>query len=414
MRALPALLLCIVVAGCEKPPKPTPALIPELIVEEAHGIIEREFLDPNLGGKDWRRAWPRKSPRTLEQSYAAIRAMLETLDEPATRLLEPEQRSALMEELTGAETVGVGLPELLSLDVDARTRELVVVTPQRDTPASRAGIRSGDVLESINGTPVRGVRLEQAEQWLRDGEAGSEVELTFRRGKQRISVTLTRERIPLSTRPVPSRVESRGGHPVGYFRVETFGPGTADAVRSTVAKLRQEGAERLVLDLRGNPGGLLTEAVNVAGQFLGPKPVATFASRPERTRELKAERPQEVDLPLVVLVDEGTASAAEMLAGALQANGRARLVGARTFGKGLVHDFFPLADRSALIVTVGRIVTPKGRDILAEGIEPDVSVPGVPSGDALPGPGDARYAKALEVLEAQPREAQQQRPPPPR
>jgi C-terminal processing protease CtpA/Prc len=307
---MPEVLLCLLVAGCASaPPSPPPSPAPAALVDEAHAIIEREFLDPAFGGKEWSRARPEAPPRTREEAWAAIRGMLKTLDEPATRLLEPEQRAALERELTGTEGTGVGLPELLSVDVDERTRELVVVTPLRGSPASRVGLRPRDVL----------------------------------------------------------------------------------------------------LDVRGNPGGLLMEALDVAGQFLGPEPVATLAGRPERTQELKAGRAREVELPLVVLVDEGTASAAEMLAGALQAHGRARLVGARTFGKGLLHNLFPLSDGSALLVSVGRIVTPKGRDILAEGIEPDVSVPGEPSGDALPGPQDARYQKALELLGAQ-----QQRPPPPR
>jgi carboxyl-terminal processing protease len=186
---------------------------------------------------------------------------------------------------------------------------------------------------------------------------------------------------------------------VGYLQLELFTPGTADEVRAAVARLRSQGADRLVLDLRGNPGGLLTEAVDVAGQFVGPKRVGAMQRGVrEPAQALKVERAREVDLPLVVLVDEGTASAAELLAGALQARGRAKLVGARTFGKGLVHGLFPLADGSALMLPTGRLLTPKWADILTEAIEPDVPVPGEPLGDALPGPQDARYAKALELM----------------
>ncbi|MGZ3458086.1 MAG: S41 family peptidase [Archangium sp.] len=379
-------------------------------MDEARSILQREFLAPPFGGKAWSPSHPEAQPKTREEAWATIRGMLEALDEPATRLLEPGQSAALGRELSGAEGTSVGLPELLSLDVDERTRELVVVTPMRETPASRAGLRPHDVLETLDGQPVCGMRLEEAETRLR-GAAGTEVALTVRRGARTIPVTLTREHRPSWLRPVQSRVETRDGHAAGYLRLEMFSPGTADEMRAAVAKLRSAGVDRLVLDLRGNPGGLLTEAVDVAGQFLGPKPLALLSGRPERTRTLKAERPQEVDLPLVVLVDEGTASAAELLAGALQAHERAKLVGARTFGKGLVHGLFPLADGSALLVTTGRLVTPKGRDLLAEGVEPDVPVSGELSGDALPGLQDERYAKALDVLEVS---AQQQRPPPPR
>lgn len=406
---MPELLLCLLVAGCASaPPSPPPSPTPAALVDEAHAIIAREFLDPSFGGRDWSRARPDSPPKTREEAWAAIRGMLKTLDEPATRLLEPEQQAALVRELMGTEGTGVGLPELLSVDVDERTRELMVVTPLRETPASRAGLRPRDVVEAIDGQPTKGLWLEEAAMRLR-GAAGTQVTLTVRRGTETFPVTLTQEHRPDWRRPVQSRVEVRDGHTVGYLRLEQFPPGTGDEVRAAVAKLRSAGADRLLLDLRGNPGGLVPEALDVAGQFLGPVPVATMAGRPERVQELKAARAREVELPLVVLVDEGTASAAELLSGALQAHGRARLVGARTFGKGLVHNLLPLADGSALLVSMGRLVTPGGRDILAEGIEPDVSVPGEPSGDALPGPQDARYQKALELLGAQ-----QQRPPPPR
>ncbi|MBJ6761670.1 PDZ domain-containing protein [Myxococcaceae bacterium JPH2] len=400
---------------------------PESLVDEAWGVLLREFMNPEAvkRGEDVRLAGT--PPATQSEAWARIRALTTVLNEPATRLLEPEQRAGLERELTGAAGVGVGLPELLCLDVDSRSRTLMVVTPLRDSPASRAGIHPGDIVESIDGRPARGMRLEVAGSLLR-GVAGTPVSLEIRHGTQVRTVTLVREQRGTWLRPVQWRILREGGRAVGYLRVEMFSSGTADEVRAALAALRQEGADRLMLDLRHNPGGRVDEVLRVAGLFLGPIEAGRRVSRAQGDAPLTgpaasrspgagkadsdgaqagrssegvpvlAEGPREVDWPLVVLVDGGTASAAELLAGALQAHGRAVLVGRRSHGKGLVHGLFPLVDGSALMVSLGTLRTPRGRELQDEPLVPEVVVPWEGPLDAVPSVDDPQYMRALQLL----------------
>ncbi|MBU8898102.1 PDZ domain-containing protein [Corallococcus sp. M34] len=458
---------------------------PESLVDEAWGVLLREFMNPEAvkRGEDVRHAGT--PPATQREAWARIRAITTVLNEPATRLLEPEQREGLERELAGGAGVGVGLPEVLGLDVDSRSRTLMVVTPLRDSPASRAGIHPGDIVESIDGRPARGMKLEVAGVLLR-GVAGTPVSLEVRHGTQVHTVTLVREQRDTWLRPVQWRIMREGGRAVGYVRVEMFSAGTANEVRAALAALRKEGADRLMLDLRHNPGGRVDEVLRVAALFLGPvevglrvtrsegdapllsraagespgpshagaeppptgrasdAPVASRASggllptslagsaAPQLRRAesapptgsggsgapgamransdgalagrsaegvpLWAEGQREVDGPLVVLVDGGTASAAELLAGALQAHGRAVLVGRRSHGKGLVHGLFPLVDGSALMVSVGKLRTPRGRELQDEPLVPEVVVPWEGPLDALPGVDDPQSMRALQLL----------------
>jgi carboxyl-terminal processing protease len=306
---------------------PAVAAAPAQLVEEAAAIIERESLD--VARVDWaevRGAAP-KDVASGAEAHAAIRGMLAKLQAPSERLLNPSQAAALMAEIGGGESVGVGLPELLSTDVDEKTHLLMVVTPLPDSPAARAGLRPRDIIEAIEGRPTRGLWLEEATELMR-GEAGTRLMLTIRRGEEVFPVVLTRERRERWTRPLRSKVERVKGHVLGTIAFDSFYAGVAAEVREAVKRLQEAGAEGLVLDLRGNPGGLVQECVEVASLFLGDALLGRLVLRKEPAMELRAAGAvASVKWPLVVLVDEGTASAAEMLAGGLEANGRAVLMG---------------------------------------------------------------------------------------
>ncbi|HYH96623.1 S41 family peptidase [Hyalangium sp.] len=396
-RVLAAVLLLLTQLHCATPPSSavqTPAASPAQLVDEAAAIIERESLD--VSRVDWsavRGAAPR-DVATVEEAHAAIRGMLAKLGAPAERLLSASQAAALMAEVGGGESVGVGLPELLSVDVDEKTHLLTVVTPLPDSPAARAGLRPRDVIEAIEGRPTRGLWLEEAADLMR-GQAGTRLTLTIRRGEEVFPVTLTRESRQRWTRPVRWKVEQvQQGRALGLIGFDLFYAGVGAEVREAVKQLQEAGVEGLVLDLRGNGGGQVQESVEVASLFLGDAPLGRLVGPKEPAMELRAEgATASVRWPLVVLVDEGTASAAELLAGALEAQGRAVLLGARTFGKGRVHAPFPLKDGSVLLLTVARVRTPSGRDILDEALEPSVRV----SSKGTSGE-DAAWQRALEWL----------------
>lgn len=377
--------------SAEKAPQ---AANPSQLVAEAAAIIERESLDAARADGSPAPAAVSRDVATIEEAHAAIRDLLAKLQAPSERLLSPSQAAALIGEVSGAEGVGVGLPELLSVDVDEKTHLLTVVTPLPDSPAARAGLKPWDILEAIDGRPTQGLWLEQAADLLR-GPAGTRLVLTVRRGETVFPVSLTREHRKRWTRPVRWKVEQVGSYAVGVLAFDFFYAGVGAEVREAAKHLQEARVDGLVLDLRGNPGGQVQECLEIAGLFLGDVPLALLAGRKGPPTELRAQGvTATMRQPLVVLVDEGTASAAELLAGALEAHGRAVLIGARTFGKGRVHASFPLKDGSMLLLTVARVRTPAGRDLLDEALVPSVHMA---SEEGAPGT-DANYQQALQWL----------------
>lgn len=249
-------------------------------------------------------------------------------------------------------------------------------------PAERAGVRVGDSLLEIDGRDVTGLAPSGAAAALR-GRVGSKVGLLLRRGAERRTLTLTRA-VVVGTGVTADLISSS----VGRIVVPAFTQGTGRQVRDSLRALAGQHATGVVLDLRGNPGGLLLEAVETASAFLSGGEVVSYARRDETPQRLDAVGLGDASLPLVVLVDGSTASAAEVVAGALQDRGRAVVVGARTFGKGTVQEPHQLPDGSSLALTVARYTLPSGRSVEGVGIEPDIQV------------FDARAAmpRAIEVL----------------
>lgn len=248
-----------------------------------------------------------------------------------------------------------------------------VVSPIDDTPAHRAGIQPGDLISHIDGEPVVGLNLSEAVKKMR-GKVGTDILLTVRRQDQEpFDVTITRAVIKIS--PVRSRLEDK----IGYIRVTQFNEQAQDGIEAALSKFREELGEEpegLILDLRNNPGGLLDQAVNVSDLFLERgEIVSTRSRRAEETQRFNA-RPGDIanGLPLVVLINGGSASASEIVAGALQDHGRAILLGTQSFGKGSVQTIVPLGGHGAMKLTTARYYTPSGRSIQAKGIEPDIEV----------------------------------------
>lgn len=300
-------------------------------------------------------------------AYGAIDGLAKAVgDTGHTSFLTPEERAAQRSELSGS-YVGIGI----RLDAAEDGRPLVVGV-FKDSPAEAAGILSGDIIESVDGKSTTGHDLDEVASWIR-GEAGSTVELTVRTGAAGPprDATITRADVPI----VPVSWTIVPGSRTALLRLDSFSHGSADEVVEALKAIEADGADRLILDLRGNSGGFVGEAEGIASQFIGSGDV--FVERDadgKETRHKVSPGGVALELPLVVLVDGATASAAEILSGALQDAGRATIEGVTTFGTGTVLGEFALTDGSALRIGTVEWLTPKGRRIWHEGIAPDVVV----------------------------------------
>jgi carboxyl-terminal processing protease len=343
---------------------------PKEVIDQTWQIVFRDYLDVN--GKYTPERWRSlrrdvlaKTYGSPKDAYEAIRGMLASLDDPYTRFMDPREFKEMQIDTSG-ELSGVGIQ--LSLDKD--TKELVVVSPIEGSPASRAGVMPKDVITAIDGKSTRGMTTEDAVKLIR-GQEGSRVTLTLRRKAQVLEVPLTRERIELHA--VESQINtSPEGLRVGYIRLKQFNANATKDMRQALREMEAKGVDGYVLDLRSNPGGLLMASVEIARQLLNEGTIVSTKTRSGITDVKRATGRALTARPLVVLVNEGSASASEILSGALQDNKRAVLVGQKTFGKGLVQSVRGLSDGSGMTVTIAKYLTPNGRDIHKHGIDPDV------------------------------------------
>ena len=345
---------------------------PKEVIDQVWQIVYRDYLDSTgkYDAKTWktlRKTLLAKPYAGTEESYEAIRGMLASLDDPYTRFLDPKQFKEMQIETSG-ELMGVGI----QISLDKQSKEIVVVSPIEGTPASKAGVQPKDVIVSIDGKSTKGMTTEDAVKLIR-GKEGTQVTLGLRRKGEVISVPLVRARIEIHS--VDSQLNTTsGGEKVGYIRLKQFNANAAKEMRAAIRKLEAEGAIGYVLDLRSNPGGLLEASVDIARQWLDEGTIVSTKTRNGIQDVRRATGSALTQRPVVVLVNEGSASASEILSGALQDNHRAKLVGQTTFGKGLVQSVRGLADGSGLTVTIAKYLTPNGTDIHKNGIKPDVRV----------------------------------------
>ena len=345
---------------------------PKEVMDEAWQIVFRDYLDTTGKYTDdrWkilRRDVLNKNYGNKKDAYEAIRGMLTTLDDPYTRFLDPREFKEMQIDTSG-ELSGVGIQ--LSLDKD--TKELIVVSPIDGSPASRADVKPKDVIIQINGKNTKGMSTEDAVKLIR-GPVGTNVSIQLRRNKtQLVSVDLIRDRIEIHA--VDSRLNTTpDGSKVGYIRLKQFNANATKDMRAAIRELETKGAQGYVLDLRSNPGGLLMASVEIARQWLDDGVIVSTKTRDGVQDIKRASGKALTKAPVVVLVNEGSASASEILSGALQDNNRAILVGQKTFGKGLVQSVRGLSDGSGMTVTIAKYLTPSGRDIHKFGIQPNIT-----------------------------------------
>jgi carboxyl-terminal processing protease len=320
-----------------------------------------------------------------ELSQAAIRGMLEAIDDPSASYLTAEGYSIRAQDLKGS-LEGIGAT------VQMKDGKITVVAPLPDTPAQRAGVLSGDVILEIDGESTEGFSLMDAVSRIR-GPKGEPVDLVILHQGEDSPVSLTIVRDVINVASV--YIENLEGG-IAHIRVTSFSETTNEQMVDALEEVRDSGARGIVLDLRNNPGGLLKSVVDIAGHFLDGGLVLYEISNQGERKDWQAEPVGiAVDIPVVVLVNEFSASGSEVLSGALKDHDRATVIGTTTFGKGSVNHFRQLSDGSALYFAIAHYYTPDGVAIEGQGLEPDITVP--PSEDDTE---DLQLDKALEVLEA--------------
>ena len=294
----------------------------------------------------------------------AIRGMLSTLD-PHSAYMTPDMYKEIQVETKG-EFGGVGI------QIGIKENRLAVIAPIEGTPAQKAGIRAGDFITKVNDEITKDLTLMEAVQKMR-GPKGSKVNLTIQRDGVADPLTFTLVRDIIRIESVRAKTIENN---ITYIRMTQFQESTAKDLAKAMKQFHEQKHQSVVLDLRNNPGGLLTSAVEVSEQFVGPgKLIVAIKSRDGRKDEyVSRAKEQPEDYPMIVLLNEGSASASEIVAGALQDWGRAVIVGTQSFGKGSVQTILPLADGSGLRLTTAKYYTPKGRSIQSTGITPDIVV----------------------------------------
>ena len=343
---------------------------PKEIIDQVWQIIYRDFLD--YEGKynvdNWIKL--RKEILTTKyledvDAYDAIKDMLLKLDDPYTRFLDPKEFNEMRIDTTG-ELMGVGI----QISLDEVNNKIFVVSPIEGTPAFLAGIKPNDTIVSIDGKSIEGFSIDSTVKLIR-GKKGTKVELGIIRDDEFFKVSLTREKIEINV--VDSRINNTiSGAKIAYLRLRQFNAKSPKEMSLSIKKLEEQKPFGYVLDLRSNPGGLLEASIEIARQWINTGVIVSTKTKDGITDIRKAKSRALTNRPVVVLIDEGSASASEILSGAIKDNKRGILVGKKTFGKGLVQSVRSLSDGSGLTVTIAKYLTPSGKDINKNGIEPDI------------------------------------------
>ncbi|BAY45705.1 peptidase [Scytonema sp. HK-05] len=375
---------------------------PKDLVDEVWQIINRQYVDGTFNKLDWvavRKEYLNKSYSNKQEAYKSIREMLKKLDDPYTRFMDPEEFKSLQVDTSG-ELTGIGI----QMGLDEKTKKLTVIAPIEDTPAAKAGLLAKDIITKINGKSTEGMDTNQAVSLIR-GEPGTMVNLTIQRSGQEKEFKITRAKIEIHPVEYSQRQTPAGN--VGYIRLKQFSANAGKEMQQALRNLENKQVAGYVLDLRNNPGGLLFSSVEIARMWMNNGTIVSTKDRQGEVERETANGRALTNKPLVVLVDKGSASASEILSGALQDNKRAVLIGSQTFGKGLVQSVRPLDDGSGLAVTIAKYYTPNNRDINKHGIDPDVKVEltdaqrqalWLKERDKIGTLADPQFAKAAEVL----------------
>ena len=342
------------------------------VIDHVWQIVYRDFLDSEgkFNKSNWiklRKKLLSKNYPNADDAYIAIREMLDNLNDPYTRFLDPKQFNEMRIDTSG-ELTGVGIQILK----DSESGFLVIVSPIAGSPASESGIKAKDKIISIDNISTKGLDIEGAVKLIR-GKKGTKVNLEILRNGSIFNKTLVRKKIEIKS--VTSKINSsRNGFLVGYLRIKQFNANASKDLKQVILDYETKNVSGYILDLRSNPGGLLDSSIEISRQFIDKGIIVSTLSKNGLKEVKRANGSALTSKPLVVLVNEGSASASEIVSGAIKDNLRGKLVGKKTFGKGLVQSMRSLVDGSGLTVTVAKYLTPNGIDINKFGIRPDIEV----------------------------------------
>lgn len=375
---------------------------PKVIVDQVWQLVNREYVDGSFNQQDWlamRQSLLSREYSSHEEAYVAIREALKRLGDPYTRFMDPQQYQALTSQTAG-EVSGIGI----RMEVNEQTQRLTILEALENSPARKAGIKPGDEILAIDGKSTEKMRVEQASQLIR-GQVGSPIRLQLRRpGQSAFDLQLTRATIELPT--VNYTLKQEGNRRVGYIRLREFSGHASEQMRRAIQDLNRQQVDAFVLDLRGNGGGLLNASIEIARMWIDDGGIVRTVNRGGGSELTKANRTALTQRPLAVLVDGNSASASEILTGALKDNNRAVVIGSQTFGKAMVQSVHQLADGSGLALTIAHYYTPKGTDINKKGIVPDIKLELTPAQqrqlarnpNLLGTQEDPQYAMAIAAL----------------
>ncbi len=342
------------------------------VIDHVWQIVYRDFLDSSgkFEKSNWinlRKEFLAKNYSDKNEAYDAIRDMLSNLDDPYTRFLDPKEFSQMRIDTSG-ELTGVGI----QIVKDKESDTLIIISPIEGTPAYEAGIKARDEILSIDNVSTKGMNIEDAVKLIR-GTRGTKVKLEILRNGNSFYKSLSRERIEIKS--VTSKInETKDGLLIGYVRIKQFNANASREMKDTLKDLEIKKVSGYVLDLRNNPGGLLESSIDISRQFIDKGIIVSTLSKDGLRETSRGNGQALTKKPLIILVNEGSASASEIVSGAIRDNNRGKLVGKKTFGKGLVQSMRTLVDGSGLTVTVAKYLTPNGTDINKFGITPDIEV----------------------------------------
>ena len=338
-------------------------------VLDAWTLVNEGYYDPEILDEiQWKRIRQKtlqKQIETSDEAYSAIEDMLKPLEDPFTRILRPKDYQLLKTSNFGSEINGVGL----QLGEDEMTKEIKVISTLAGSPAEEAGIISGDKIDKVDGISCLDLGLANTASKLR-GESGTKV-LVQITSISDVSKEIDLERRSVDLRPVRTKRLRDDSHTIGYLRITQFSESVPDKIEEALQELKDKEVEGVILDLRNNSGGLVSSGIAVAESFLSEQPIVETKDRNGIKDAIISQKNTFFDGPMVTLVNKGTASASEILAGSLQDNKRSILMGKQTYGKGLIQSLKSLGEDSGIAITVASYLTPQGNNIQGLGITPD-------------------------------------------
>ena len=372
---------------------PAMAITPQSLYDKAWRLIYTKYVDDTQNQQNWER-WRHKYDNVIkdeQDAYVAIATMVDSLGDVYTKFLTPKEYKEESESIQGS-LKGIGV------QIGVRDGKLLIIAPLEDTPGERAGLKSEDEILEINGKSTKGITVEAAADAIR-GPEGTKVELLVKRKNEEPKLyTIERANIELKSVSTKAPKIGKVDDNLGYIRLSSFlSRNAASEFQEALNKYRDK--DGIIVDLRSNPGGLLTNAIYIADMFLSSKVIVSTVDK-DGYKDTQNSLAQVVtNQPVVVLINGGSASASEILSGALKDNKRAIIVGKKSFGKGLVQEINKLPDGSALHITIQKYLTPNGSDINKKGITPDYVVD-ITEKD-IEANKDPQLEKACEVLQQQ-------------